>query len=219
MAWNGLLLTDDGQEALNLAQLSNKISFKSIVIGDGAKPENLKAMKSLVHQLYEITELKIDITEHGCNLTADFPRVDYDYFFREIGVIVTTDGGDKLYVYDNCGDGAQYIFSDSGTGINRKRIRISLNISGVSEITVVNPSLLYVTYEDFKNVSDELENKVDWNDISEITAEELALWYEGLDGEADNGIPNEEIELMYSTDIFYDTDTGISNEEIEEMYE
>ena len=104
MAWSGLNLTVEGRKALNQAQLNNRLNFKSIVVGDGNPPSNFSTQKQLVHQLYELTELKIDITENKCVLTADFPNVDYDYYFREIGIIVTTENGDKLYVYDNCAD-------------------------------------------------------------------------------------------------------------------
>lgn len=61
MAWTGLALTVDGQNALNNAQLSNRLNIKSIVIGDGATPENFRTLKKLVHQLYEITDLKVDV--------------------------------------------------------------------------------------------------------------------------------------------------------------
>lgn len=103
MAWTGLNLTVDGRSALNRAQADRHLNFKSIVVGDGNPPGNFGTIKELVHQLFELTELKIDMTDDGCMLTADLPDVDYDYYMREIGVIVTTEDGEKLYVYDNCG--------------------------------------------------------------------------------------------------------------------
>ena len=124
MAWTGLTLTVEGRNALNQAQLSNRINFKSIVVGDGNIPEDFSTRESLVHQLYEITEIKIDEVSGGCTITADFPKVAYDYYFREIGLIVTTDDGEKLYVYDNCGDDAQYIVSSSDAETLKKRIRL-----------------------------------------------------------------------------------------------
>ena len=57
MAWTGLALMVDGQNALNNAQLSNHLNIKSIVIGDGAPPANFRTLKSLVNQVYEITGL------------------------------------------------------------------------------------------------------------------------------------------------------------------
>lgn len=157
MPWNGLRITVDGRNALNQAQVDNKIAIKSIVVGDGRSPGNFNTMKGLVHQLYEITEIQVDVQGNTCTITADFPQVDYDYYFREIGVIVRTDSGDKLYVYDNCGDDAQYIVTTTGIEKTRKRIRLLLTISDVNEITAVTPEILYVTYDDFEK----LEKKVD----------------------------------------------------------
>ena len=51
MAWTGLVLTVDGRNALTKAQISNEMTFKSIVIGDGAVPNNYSTQKELVHQL------------------------------------------------------------------------------------------------------------------------------------------------------------------------
>lgn len=159
MAWTGLNLTVDGQNALNEAQISNKMNIKAIVIGDGDTPQNFRTCKKLVNQLYEITNLNIDMTEEGCSIIADFPETDKDYYFREIGVIVTTDDGDKLYVYDNCGDDAQYIVNSTNAERIKKRIRLVLCISNVSEITVSNPSILYVTYDDFETEIQKLTNE------------------------------------------------------------
>ena len=85
MAWSGLTLTVDGRQALTDAQMSNVINFKAIVIGDGAPPTNFNTQKSLVHQLYEITDIDVEASEEGCTITGDFPIVDYDYYFKETG--------------------------------------------------------------------------------------------------------------------------------------
>ncbi len=169
MAWSGLNLTVEGRKALNQAQLNNRLNFKSIVVGDGNPPSNFSTQKQLVHQLYELTELKIDITENKCVLTADFPNVDYDYYFREIGIIVTTENGDKLYVYDNCGDDAQYIVTTTGTERTEKRLRLILMISDVEHITVSESSILYVAYDEYEKTITELkQNKLDsGGDISD----------------------------------------------------
>ena len=126
MAWTGLVLTVEGRNALNQAQLSNRINFKSIVVGDGKAPANFGTRRELVHQLYEITAIKVDAADGGCTITADFPEVSYDYYFREIGLIAAADAGDILYVYDNCGDDAQYIVSSTGAEKTKKRIRLSM---------------------------------------------------------------------------------------------
>ena len=149
MAWSGLTLTVDGRRALTDAQMANAINFKSIVIGDGHPPVNFNTQKALVNQLYEITNIDVEVSEEGCTITGDFPKVDYDYYFREIGLIVTTNDGDKLYVYDNCGEDAQYIAS-TGVETNQKRIRLALIISDVEKITVSTPSILYVDFETYR---------------------------------------------------------------------
>lgn len=158
MAWTGLNLTVDGRSALNRAQADRHLNFKSIVVGDGNPPSNFGTIKELVHQLFELTELKIDMTDDGCMLTADLPDVDYDYYMREIGVIVTTEDGEKLYVYDNCGSDAQYIVSTTGAEKTKKRVRLSLMVSDVENITVSHPSVLYVSYDDFDDAVAELKH-------------------------------------------------------------
>jgi len=171
MAWTGLALTVEGQNALNKAQVSNKMNIKSIVVGDGATPQNFRTLKGLVNQLYEITDLKIDMTVDGCTITADFPKVDYDYYFREIGVIVTTDEGDILYVYDNCGDDAQYVVNSTGVENTKKRMRLLLTVSDVAEITVSASNILYVAYDDFeKEIKSLHDTKVskDGGDASDL---------------------------------------------------
>ena len=158
MAWTGLNLTVDGRIALNRAQTDRHLNFKSIVVGDGNPPGNFGTIKELVHQLFELTELKIDMTDDGCMLTADLPDVDYDYYMREIGVIVTTEDGEKLYVYDNCGSDAQYIVSTTGAEKTKKRVRLSLMVSDVENITVSHPSVLYVSYDDFDDAVAKLKH-------------------------------------------------------------
>lgn len=158
MAWTGLNLTVDGRSALNRAQTDRHLNFKSIVVGDGNPPGNFGTIKELVHQLFELTELKIDMTDDGCMLTADLPDVDYDYYMREIGVIVTTEDGEKLYVYDNCGSDAQYIVSTTGAEKTKKRVRLSLMVSDVENITVSHPSVLYVSYDDFDDAVAKLKH-------------------------------------------------------------
>ena len=169
MAWTGLKLTVDGQNALSMAQLANGMDIKSVVVGDGQPPANFRTLKRLVHQLYEITELKIDTGENGtCTITVDIPKVEYDYYFREIGVIITTVSGEKLSVYDTCADDAQYIVSTTGVETTKKRIRLTVNVSDVADITLSNPSILYVGYDDYEQTVGRLEEAI------VATAEEAA---------------------------------------------
>lgn len=168
MAWTGLVLTVDGRNALTTAQMSKEMVFKSIVVGDGAAPNNYSTQKELVHQLYEITNIRVDMTEDGCAIIADFPQMDYDYYFREIGVIVTTEDRDKLYVYDNCGEDAQYIVTTTGVETSKRRLRLSLTISDVSNIIVKTKEILYATYDDFEQTTIELRQAINKN-AEEIT--------------------------------------------------
>lgn len=156
MAWNGLILTVDGRNALNEAQLSGRLEIRSIVVGDGMPPGNFRTLKGLVNQLYEIEDIKIDAADGRCTVTADIPKVGYDYYFREIGIMAATEGGGLLYVYDNCGEDAQHIVSTTGAESTRKRIRLTLDISDVAQVTVSNPSVLYVAYDDYEDTMAQL---------------------------------------------------------------
>lgn len=177
MAWNGLQITVDGRNALSQAQMDNKLTFRAIVVGDGQAPSNFNTVKELTHQLYEITEIQVSAQGDMCMLTADFPAVDYDYYFREIGVIAATSEGDKLYVYDNCGDDAQYIVTTTGAEKTRKRIRLSLKISDVAEVTVVSPEILYVAYDDFERGLNNKVNIVVMETETPIAEREKNTWY------------------------------------------
>lgn len=187
MAWNGLNLTVNGRNALSHAQVSGEMSIKSIVIGDGNPPDNFNTQESLVHQLYEIKELKIDVKGDGCELTVDFPKVDNDYYFREIGVIVTSGGKDILYVYDNCGSDAQLIVnSDAET--TEKRVRLFLKISDVQNIMVQTPSTLYVSYDEFEKVVEHLTDHINNTDNPhQVTKEHIGLG--NVDNTADSEKP------------------------------
>lgn len=196
MAWTGFVLTVDGRNALNQAQVSNTMNIKSIVVGDGNAPGNFSTLKGLVHQLFEITNLKIDVMDGKCTLTADFPKVDYDYYYREVGVIVTTDDGDKLYVYDNCGDDAQHIVCSTGVESTQKRIRISLYITDVADITVSNPSILYVGYDDYEQTVGRLREAIDA--AKEETAEALDAHARDMDNP--HGTDKEQIGLGHVDD-------------------
>lgn len=158
MSWNGLHLTKEGRQALTKAQVDNKVVFHSIVVGDGNPPANFDTVTRLVNQLFEITALDVQMTEKGCILTGDFPKLNKDYYFREIGVMVKTNEGNKLYVYDNCGDDAEHIVISTGAESTEKRIRLELVFSDVANITVEVPSILYATHAELISMGD---SKVD----------------------------------------------------------
>ena len=156
MAWKDLTLTEDGGNALTEAQTANQMQIKSIVVGDGDPPADYSKQKKLVNQLFEITNIRVEKTEAGCEVIGDFPVLDYDYYFREIGIIVKTSSGEKLYVYDNAGADADHIIISTGVVKEAKRLRLGLVFSDVAEVTVVIDNPLYVDYEDFEK----LENDV-----------------------------------------------------------
>lgn len=189
--WSGLTLTENGKQALISAQLSNVLNIKSIVIGDGDAPADYHKCNELVHQLYELTDLKVDTVTEGCQITVDFPNVDYDYYFREIGVIVTTDSGDVLYVYDNAGDDAQCIHAENTAGKIQKRLRLVLAISDVKNITISKTSPLYVDYDEFtKHTSDAehhttVQEKTKWNNMLSEAKKYSDATYQQATGYAD----------------------------------
>ena len=160
MAWNGMTLTTSGRRALSKAQAEDTLKIHSMVIGDGSPPANFNTIERLVNQRLEITELSIDLTDTGCVVTGDFPNVDFDYHFRELGLMVETSSGIKLYAYDNCGADAEYVINTSTVERTDKRVRIELIFSNISNVTVSHPSVLYVSYEDLDNKVNTLRTKV-----------------------------------------------------------
>ena len=162
MAWTGLQLTTAGRAALSNAQTSGTLNIKSIEIGDGAPPANFPARTALVHKLFSIDDLFVEVIDGTCYVTGDFPEQQNGYYFRELGVIVTTDSGDKLYVYDNCGNDAQFIEFGTSHEDTQKRLRLALAISDVANITVSNPNVLYVTSIEHAR---DLQKKVSVSDV------------------------------------------------------
>lgn len=168
MAWNGMTLTTSGRRALSKAQAEDTLRIHSMVIGDGSPPANFNTVERLVNQRLEITELSIDLTDTGCVVTGDFPNVGFDYYFRELGLTVETSSGIKLYAYDNCGADAEYVINTSTVERTDKRVRIELIFSNISNVTVSNPSILYVSYDALENklntlkisVNEDVENKI-----------------------------------------------------------
>mgnify|MGYP001099654497 CR=1 FL=1 len=160
MGWKGLTLTESGRKALNQAQTAKKLKIRSVVVGDGNPPEDFQALEGLVHPLYEITDLGITLVDAACTVTVEIPEREESYYFREIGILVETEDGVKLYVYDNCGEDAQYITASTGKAAVKRRVRLTLTVSGVAEVTVINPAVMYVTYEDFQEAVDSLKTEI-----------------------------------------------------------
>ena len=168
MAWNGMTLTTSGRRALSKAKAEDTLRIHSMVIWDGSPPANFNTVERLVNQRLEITELSIDLTDTGCVVTGDFPNVGFDYYFRELVLTVETPSGIRLYAYDNCGADAEYVINTSTVERTDKRVRIELIFSNISNVTVSNPSILYVSYDALENklntlktsVNEDVENKI-----------------------------------------------------------
>ena len=175
MAWNGMTLTTSGRRALSKAQAEDTLRIHSMVIGDGSPPANFNTIERLVNQRVEITELSIDLTDTGCVVTGDFPNVDFDYYFRELGLMVETSSGIKLYAYDNCGADAEYVINTSTVERTDKRVRIELIFSNISNVTVSNPSILYVSYDALENKLNTLKTSVNENVENKINALESTI--------------------------------------------
>nr|DAW62969.1 MAG TPA: tail-collar fiber protein [Caudoviricetes sp.] len=175
MAWNGMTLTTSGRRALSKAQAEDTLKIHSMVIGDGQPPANFNAVERLVNQRLEITELSIDLTDTGCVVTGDFPKVDFDYYFRELGLMVETASGIKLYAYDNCGSDAEYVINTSAVERTDKRVRIELIFSNISNVTVSNPSVLYVSYDVLENKLNTLKTLVNGDVENKINALESTI--------------------------------------------
>ena len=175
MAWNGMTLTTSGRRALSKAQAEDTLRIHSMVIGDGSPPANFNTVERLVNQRLEITELSIDLTDTGCVVTGDFPNVGFDYYFRELGLTVETSSGIKLYAYDNCGADAEYVINTSTVERTDKRVRIELIFSNISNVTVSNPSILYVSYDALENKLNTLKTSVNENVENKINALESTI--------------------------------------------
>lgn len=175
MAWNGMTLTTSGRRALSKAQAEDTLRIHSMVIGDGSPPANFNTVERLVNQRLEITELSIDLTDTGCVVTGDFPNVGFDYYFRELGLTVETSSGIKLYAYDNCGADAEYVINTSTVERTDKRVRIELIFSNISNVTVSNPGILYVSYDALENKLNTLKTSVNENVENKINALESTI--------------------------------------------
>lgn len=185
MAWNGLTLTAEGRKALTQSQIDGEMRIKSIVVGDGSPPPNFNTQKKLVNQLFEITDIQVKMTDTGCIVTGDFPAVGYDYYFREVGIMVLAGKEEVLYVYDNCGDSAAYIVNSTSAESTEKRIRLSLIFSDVATVEAVTPSILYISPSDVVEIT---ELEIDALDGMETMAAAAGIGIEaGTGTEAEAG--------------------------------
>lgn len=168
MAWKGLRLTIDGRNALSDAQTGKTLIFDRLDIGDGPEPNNYNTQRTLVNKLFSIKFSDVKKVDDGCILIADFPKQSYDFFFREMAVIVRTDSGELLYLYDNCGDDAEHIIVSSGAEWREKRVRLHLKFSDVASIQITGSSVLYATFNELQELKDLKADKKVTDNILEI---------------------------------------------------
>lgn len=242
MGFSGLILTKLGKMELEKAEMGEPFCLSDIVFGDGAYESEREDITELVSPVMSLPITKVWRGTAGVNVECDFNSADVPGVFswREIGIIANG----KLCYYDNAGDNPEYINPETEALVKQKRMRFVLLISSKINVNVTIGSSLYaldtdmqkVLYPQFEMpsglcnlVSGEsiflMFGKIaraiaELNNVGEITAEDLALWYAQLEAEnQDVGIPDEEIEMMYAETISYGADTGVSNEEIERMYQ
>jgi len=153
MAFTEFKITNEGCKALAAAQLSGKLAFTQISIGSGIYTGDFKESQSLVNKLFEINVINSTLEDHACILEADLSNKDLKegYYFREIGVYAELDGVEILYAYTNAGEDAEYIPKEAASVSVEKRIKISLFVTGVSEVSILAGSVLYVTQQEFEN--------------------------------------------------------------------
>ena len=152
MAFGSLTLTNNGRYALTNAQVSGTLEFAYIAIGDGKYTGSFKDIANLKNELFHLEIKKAEVQGDVCVLEVDLTNADLTegYYLREIGIFVKTDSGDVLYVYDNAGNDAEYIPQKEGSVSVEKRLRFTLKISEVSNITVETTSVLYMTQLNFE---------------------------------------------------------------------
>ena len=226
MSFSGLIQTIDGCNELAKAELGEIFQFSHIALGEGEYSGALAGKTALESEVMQLPISRITRKGSDVILESDFsstmaPRA---FLFKEIGIFANG----KLCYYDNAGSSAEYIDPESVELFKQKRLKFIISIASDVKLNVEITKGLYVLQEEFdahladkeKHITQ--EERVDWNNkldaakVSEITVDELAAWYAGLD--TDTGIPNSEIDEIYEENISYGEDTGISDEEIEQMY-
>lgn len=159
MAFGGLIITSKGRNALVNAQLSGTLELSYIAIGDGKYTGSFNDILKLKNELFTLDIGKAEIDGDNCIIEADLSNsnLSQGYYLREIGIYAKADGKDILYVYDNAGDDAEYIPNDEGAVSVEKRLRFTLNIGNVSNVTLSTQSVLYALQSDFENHEDDNE--------------------------------------------------------------
>lgn len=161
MAFSGLKITDLGKEALANAQNGAKMEFLYAAIGDGKTPVIVEGLSNL---LFKLPLGNIQIEKNLCIIEADLNNANLDqgYYLREIGIYVKVNDQEILYVYDNAGESAEYIPANGPQASIEKRLRFSLEISDVQDISIEAESVLYATK---KELEEHLESIIEISDL------------------------------------------------------
>jgi len=150
MAFTEINMTEKGIAALNKAQSGLNLQFTKAVIGDG-KQTNVE-VEEMINGLFSLPISGKSVNAKSCTLEIDLNNTMYqqDYYFRELGIFAECDGTEVLYAYANAGDEADLIPSGGTFARVERRLRISLQISNASNITIAGESVLYVLQQEFE---------------------------------------------------------------------
>mgnify|MGYP001623805555 CR=1 FL=1 len=160
MAFGGLIITSHGRNALTEAQMGKTLVFTGIGIGDGTYTGSYNDIQSLQNELYRLPILSIKSSEGQCIIEADMTNAGLasGFYFREVGIYASIDGEEILYLYDNAGNDAEYIESASDVATIEKRLRFTINISGVENVSITGGSVLYVSRQEFDEAIQEIKD-------------------------------------------------------------
>lgn len=167
--FNGTVITKEGQSVLAYC-LANElpIKFTYMKIGDGVlSTETEEELSDLISE-----QLAVLIEHKSCSngiymLRAVFTNqsLSQGFYIRECGVFVNNPETNKdvLFAYDNAGAGedVDYFAPGNGKVILKEVFETFVSIGNDANVTlVINPSLIYVTEEEFDALKDEVSKKI-----------------------------------------------------------
>ena len=170
--FNGTVITKEGQSVLAYC-IANElpIQFTYMKIGDGVlSTETEEELSDLISE-----QLAVLIEHKSCSdgiymLRAVFTNqsLSAGFYIRECGVFVNNPetNQDVLFAYDNAGAGedVDYFAPGNGKVILKEVFEMAASVGNDANVTlVINPSLVYVTLEEFnlalKNSGNYISNK------------------------------------------------------------
>lgn len=170
--FNGTVITKEGQSVLAYC-IANElpIQFTYMKIGDGVlSTETEEELSDLISE-----QLAVLIEHKSCSdgiymLRAVFTNqsLSQGFYIRECGVFVNNPetNQDVLFAYDNAGAGedVDYFAPGNGKVILKEVFEMAASVGNDANVTlVINPSLVYVTLEEFnlalKNSGNYISNK------------------------------------------------------------